>query len=366
MMMASQLSASHTLNNQDDSAVIGVHVATKKDREAWDHFVLNQEKSVFFQRYGWAEIIQSTYGYKSYFLYVTRNQNITGIFPLIYVNSALTGKVLVSTAFTVGGGMLALDDLSRKALFDYAIDLAGKLGVRYIETRGGDKGGDNWNIRSATHASFRMTLFADDNENLKQIPRKRRAELRKAFKLVEEKTLTTDTEIDIDLFHKLYSTSLRNLGTPVFPKKFVAALLAAFPDDIEILTVRHNNVPVTSLISFYHHRTVLPYYVGAVPAARSLRAFDYIYWRQIQLAIARDCTSFDFGRSKIDSGPYGYKKTWGINPEELEHQFFMVGGGEIPQMEQNSPKYVMAQKVWKRLPVQLASLGGSILARHFA
>src|SRR3546814_7087359 len=68
------------------------------------------------------------------------------------------------------------------------------------------------------------------------------------------------------------SDLVRNLGTPVFPKTLFDAVLDVFGEDADILTVRHAETPVASVLSIYWRGTVMTYWGGGTFAARGLRA----------------------------------------------------------------------------------------------
>ena len=38
-------------------------------------------------------------------------------------------------------------------------------------------------------------------------------------------------------------------------------------------------------------------------------------------ACERGCKVFDYGRSKIGTGPYSFKKNWGFEPQPLSHEY---------------------------------------------
>src|SRR5690606_27822734 len=99
-----------------------------------------------------------------------------------------------------------------------------------------------------------------------------------------------------------YAESVRNLGTPVFPRSLFDAVLDTL--DSDILTIRHQGRPVASVLSLYHGGAVLPFWGGGTRAARALRANDRMYFELMLHARRRGCASFDFGRSKTDSGAY--------------------------------------------------------------
>src|SRR3546814_4563083 len=97
------------------------------------------------------------------------------------------------------------------------------------------------------------------------------------------------------------SDLVRNLGTPVFPKTLFDAVLDVFGEDADILTVRHAETPVASVLSLYWRGTVMPYWGGGTFAARGLRANELMYYALMNHARAKGCSRFDFGRSKVGS-----------------------------------------------------------------
>ncbi|NOR69565.1 MAG: peptidoglycan bridge formation protein FemAB, partial [Methylomarinum sp.] len=73
----------------------------------WDDYVENSPSSTFFHKAGWKEVIEKAFGHKTYFLYAEDNGKITGILPLVHINSLLFGNSLSSCAFCVYGGIIA-------------------------------------------------------------------------------------------------------------------------------------------------------------------------------------------------------------------------------------------------------------------
>ena len=60
------------------------------------------------------------FGHKTHFVYAERDGAITGVLPLTEIRSRLFGHALVSNAFQVYGGPVAVDDASRDALISHA------------------------------------------------------------------------------------------------------------------------------------------------------------------------------------------------------------------------------------------------------
>lgn len=334
------------------------------DRAHWDGYVRAQTQGTFFHLSGWGEAAKRAYGYDVHYLTAERHGELAGVLMLTEARTPLLGASLVSTAFSVGGGPLADDEEARNALLDAAAALGAEKRVNYIECRSGfDAPG--WEEKSGLHAGFETPLITDEQEALAAIPRKRRAEIRKALKAADKGDITIRHDGDADLFYQLYAQSLHRLGTPVFPKRFLDTLLAEFPAETEISIVEHQGKPVAALLSFYFKDTVLPYYVGAGEDARASRAFDYLYWSVMRSAAGKGYTHFNFGRSKIGSGAYLYKKLWGIEPRPLSYQVKLIGADAMPDVNAKNPKFALFAKLWPHLPLPAANRLGPLLAPNF-
>ncbi len=339
-----------------------IKVLGDADKAKWDEFVL-AEGGTFFHRAGWRDVITKAMNHPCYYLFAEVEGRITGILPLAHVKSALFGNALVSTGFCVGGGPFARSDEAFRALNEAAQELAVELGVDHIEYRGVAMDGENWHQKSDLYANFSRDMDESEDDCLKQIPRKQRAVVRKALKN-EELEVTIDEEVDD--FFKLYATSVRNLGTPVFSRKLFQTLMDEFGNDCEILTIRHNGKAVSSVMSFYHGPAVMPYYTGSLADARRLGSNDLMYWKVMRRAIEKGFRVFDFGRSKTGTGPYSFKKNWGFTPEPTTHSFYLPKGDDIPEVNPNNPKYALMIKTWKKLPLPVANFLGPMIVRNIA
>ncbi|WP_425407844.1 FemAB family XrtA/PEP-CTERM system-associated protein [Hyphococcus sp.] len=343
---------------------VTISCTDKPQGDDWDEYVNAHENGSFFHLSGWGDVACEAYGYEPLFLTAKRGGIIAGLMLLIDVRTPLLGRSLVSTAFTVGGGPLSDDPLVANELLAAAAAEGAARNARFIESRSGDTSA-GWLEKPVTHANFSFDLINDESEALTAVPRKRRAEIRKGLKAAESGDLTIRHDGDADVFYALYAKSLHGLGTPVFPKKFLNAVLNAFSEELEITVVSHRGAPICALLTFYHGRTALPYYVGAGEDARNLRAFDFLYWSVMRRAAAKGCCKFDFGRSKINSGAYKYKTLWGIEPEPLIYHVKLIGDKSLPDISASNPKFSFFTKTWKHLPLAVANRMGPILAPNF-
>lgn len=327
---------------------------------AWEQFVTHCPEATFFHKAGWRRVIEKSFGQRAYFVFAESDGEIHGVLPLVHVKSMLFGSGLISTAFTVGGGTAATNEPARHALDQYAQRLCKEVGAQYIEYRGITHAPDGWAKRDDLYYAFSWDIAANEDDNLKQIPRKQRAVVRKAIAA----DLDCVMETNEDNFFGLFSASVHRLGTPVQSKKYFANLLQEFgPDCCDILTITASGEPMSSVLSFYFRDAVLPYFTGGSLAARQHGANDLMYWRLMRRAHERGYTIFDFGRSKIGTGPYNFKKNWGFTPAPITHAYYLPDGGEPPNTNPSNPKYDLMIKAWQRMPLPLANMIGPHIIR---
>lgn len=311
----------------------------------------------------WLDAVARGTGNRAHMLVAERAGRIAGVLPLTFMRSLLFGKALVSSGFAVDGGPLGDDGAVVAALLEAGWALAGRLGAPSLELRGGGApAGEGWVVKEGVYAGFARALAADDEAELKAIPRKQRAEVRKALDAGHEVRIGRDTA-DARDHYAVYAESVRNLGTPVFPRRLFDAVRAGFGEDADILTVHHGGKPVASVLSLYHNGTVMPYWGGGTWDARGLKANELMYFALMRHARARGCTRFDFGRSKLGTGPFAYKKNWGFEPQPLAYGVRAAEGAEPREVNPLSPRYQAKIAAWKKLPLWLANRIGPPLAR---
>lgn len=326
----------------------------------WDAFVFSHPDATFFHRAGWADVLRLAFDHEAHFLYAEMDGIIQGVLPLGYIRSRLFGNALISTPFCVYGGAVAHNETVRAALEQAAIDLAHTLRVDHLELRHQQPRHTDWPAKRVLYVTFRKTLDPDPEVNLKAIPRKQRAMVRKGI----DAGLQSEIDESVDRLHVAYSESVRNLGTPVFSRRYFQTLKTVFGPDCEIVTVTHQGQTVASVLNFYFRDEVLPYYGGGTALARDLKGNDFMYWEVMRRACERGVRVFDYGRSKIGTGSYSFKKNWGFTPEPLHYEFQLVNATRLPDVNPLNPKYRLFIEAWKRLPLPVSRWLGPFLSRN--
>lgn len=334
--------------------------ADQAGRQAWDAYVEQAPSATFFHLAGWQEVIETSYGHRTYFLYAERAGQVVGVLPLAHVNSWLFGRSLASLPFAVYGGVVADDEEAALALEAEAERIALTLGVAHLEYRNVAARHSDWPTQDL-YVTFRKEIAPDDEANLLAIPRKQRAMVRKGIK----NGLLATVDPDVERFFNLFADNVHRHGTPAMPKRYFQCLKKVFGEQVEVMTVTDaEGQLLSSVLSFYFRDEVLPYYAGDALAARDLAANDFKYWALMQHAWRRGARIFDYGRSKQGTGSYSFKKNWGFEPTPLHYEYRLYQSDAIPQNNPSNAKYRYFIAAWRKLPRPVVNWLGPFIVRN--
>lgn len=336
-----------------------VRPIASSDGDRWNAYVLGHPDGTFFHLVEWKTVIERAFGHATYYLVAERGQDVCGVLPLGRIRSRLFGDSLVSTPFCVYGGVLSSDGHAAAALDRAAVGLAQRLGVGHLELRNRRRVHTDRPCKDL-YVTFRRELAPDVDANLARIPRKQRAMVRKAIAA----GLAGEIETDLDRFYRIYAQSVQSLGTPVFSKRYFRVLRETFGERCEMLTIRHQGRPISSVMSFYFRDEVLPYYGGGTAESRGVAGSDFLYWDLMRRACERGVRVFDFGRSKREVGSYHFKRHWGFDPEPLFYEVQLVRAQSVPDVSPLNPRYRLFIDTWKRLPYTVSTVVGPWISRN--
>lgn len=340
-----------------------IRLYTPSDQTAWDDFVLNHPQGTFFHLIGWKNVIEKTFGHKSYYLLAQDGPKIVGILPLFVVKSFLFGKSLTSVAFGAYGGVLAQNGQSAQSLLEEAIKITQKENLDYLELRNLFRREPNWPVKDLYY-TFRGEIFPNLEDNLKAIPRKSRRMVRVGRDKYKLKSEIAKGNL-LNEFYEIYAHSLHNLGTPVFPRALFKNFLQEFNNDCKILLVRNpEGKAIAGVMSFFYKDEVLPYYGGSLPEGKKMAANDFMYWELMKYGCEHGYKIFDFGRSKRGTGSFDFKKHWGFEPRPLYYQYYLHRLKEIPNISPINPKYQKKIEMWKKLPFALTKILGPMIVKY--
>lgn len=339
---------------------LSVRAAGDGDGPAWNAFVERCATATFFHLFEWRELMRAVFRHRTHYLVAERGGRICGVLPLAEVKSRLFGHSLVSLPFAVYAGVAAEDEAAANALEAEAQRIAHSLGVSHLEFRNVNARHVDWPTEDL-YVTFRKEISADVDENMKAIPRKQRAMVRKGI----ANGLKASFDADNARFFELYSDNVHRHGTPALSRRYFDALRSTFGERCSVMTVESaEGVLLSSVMSFYFRDEILPYYAGDAFAARDLAANDFKYWELMRHACERGIRVFDYGRSKQGTGSYSFKKNWGFEPTPLHYEYCLYKRDSLPRNNPSNPKYKLMIEAWRRMPRSVANTIGPFIVRN--
>jgi hypothetical protein len=91
---------------------------------------------------------------------------------------------------------------------------------------------------------------------------------------------------------------------------------------------------------------------------------EYLYWNAIQWACSLGVRELDLGRCSIDGGTFRFKMQWNPKVRPLFWYYWLASGIELPELSANNPKYALAVRCWKKMPLALANRVGPWIVRN--
>lgn len=310
----------------------------------------------------WLKVFQTALKHDPYLIEAIENGRLVGVLPLSHVSSLLFGHFLVSLPYLNCNGPIADSMAVKAALVQRAADLAEELGVKHLELRNSVAiEHSRLNVRMDSKVHMRRELPATAELLWKSFDPKVRNQVRKAEKSNFE-VLWGGFDL-LDDFMTVIEQNMRDLGTPFYGKAFFAAILEMFPNQAEMAVLRSPDGKAVAAGLLLHGSGITE-----VPSASSLKEFNstcanmLLYRHLLDRAIGRGQSVFDFGRSTPEGPTFKFKKQWGALPSPAIWQY-ASRSGSVGDARPDNPKYAMAIKVWKKLPVWLTSKIGPVIVR---
>jgi serine/alanine adding enzyme len=328
--------------------------------DEWDAMLRSFDGGSFCHRYGWRSVMEEALGHETHWMVARKaNDAPEAILPLVRVRSRLFGDYLVSMPFLNYGGPVGSAE-GRQALAEWAAEEAARLGVDLLELRNRHPqppGPLHENVRKITV----VKALPSDPEELwtKGIKAKVRSQVRRPMKEGMEVAFGPHL---LDDFYRVFSTTMRDLGTPVLPKSFFQAIANAFSESslFGIVTLQGEAVAAGCALSWSGELEIS--WAGSSREHSRLAPNMLLYWGMMEESVRRGMHTFNFGRCSPGSGTHRFKKQWGTEDEPLPWlQWTDSGVPSTPNPD--SPKYRFATSVWSRLPVSVTNLIGPRLSR---
>ena len=171
---------------------------------------------------------------------------IVGYLPLCSVKSRLFGHFLVSLPYLNRAGVVTCDAKVAGELIAKATELAEQLDVQYLEVRHSEPTEhESFGFSRGEKVRMVLELPADGEALFKAIGPKVRNLVRKGDK--HNLSIRWGRDV-LDDFYHVFSVNMRDLGTPVYPKKLFGDIVDKFGSDADLAVVYFEGQPVSGAL----------------------------------------------------------------------------------------------------------------------
>ena len=314
----------------------------------------------------WLTVLRQALKHDTSVLLARRGSELAGVLPLAQMRSPLFGRHLVSLPYVNRAGLLVDEPAVGEALIEHAIGLAKQRDARYLELRHHGRAFDSPQFTHTRTQKVRMVMPLPDSEDAlwSSLKAKVRNQVRKGDQ--HGLSVRVGGEELVAGFYSVFATNMRDLGTPVYPRKLFQSMLHHLGERCEIVLVTMESIPIAGAVLVHDHVGGTP--MTQVPSASCLRRFNdtcanmWMYHKLLGRAIQRGAGQFDFGRSSEGSGTYRFKKQWGARPQPTPWQVHLLKG-DLDATRPDHPRYQKRIERWQKLPVWVTRAIGPRIVR---
>lgn len=354
-----------------------IRQVNETDQSKWQKCLAETKELNHSFDWRWKDIIQEVFGHKPIYLLVEdEKNNPLAVAPFFHVSSLLFGSAIISVPYLNGGGIAvdsSLTELEKNSIYEIFsekfISLSKDYSTKYSELRFRNQVNyfsslDFIKLRKHKVAMTRM-LLQDPESMFSSFPPKLRSQIRKPSKesctSVSEPGHLVSNKM-ISHFYQVFSTNMRDLGIPVYPKDFFSKALSAFGKKSRLTIVYHHKKPVAAGITIGTTKMVEVLWASSLKKYKKISPNMLLYWEMIKHAIIDGYLSIDFGRSSKDSGTFKFKEQWGTSAEQL-YWYYYVSNGEIPEISSQNQKMSLLISLWKQMPLPATQILGKYITK---
>jgi hypothetical protein len=310
--------------------------------------------------------------YPSLCLLHEREGHVTGVLPLVAVDSRITGRRISTLPFSDSCFALADDAETAASLFEEARAIRGRRAAAFHEMRGAPALRDDSALelsgfaRSSHFSNYVIPLAGDADAVRKTFSRTAvRQTISKGERLGV--TVRVGDGRDLDAFYALYVKNRRRHGIPPQPQSLFARILERMTGSplAVLYLAEHESKAVAGLIVVRFNGISYAKYEGVDDARRELVPLYPLFWRTIEDAVHAGDRGYDFGRTAADNpGLNEFKARWGAARVELPYYFDPPRQG-VSVVRSDSLKYRVFTAAFRRMPEAWSIRIGARIFRHF-
>ncbi len=330
----------------------------------WEVLVNGHSQASVFHSTKWLRALQIGYGYEPVVVTTCpRETALTNGLVFCRVKSWLRGWRLVSLPFSDHCEPLASNSAQLDVLLLHMRQLVDAGKWEYIEIRPTfyQPGPQTELHKSSTYCFHSLDLRKGKQELLHSFHKNC---VQRKIRRAAREQLHYEEGISDNLLRKFYELQVatrQRHDLPPQPLSWFHALIKAFGDDLKIRVASKGDLPIASIVTLAHKKSMVYKYGCSDVRFHSSGAMTLLLWNTIQEAKDKGMEELELGRSNSDnSGLISFKEHWGAVGKPLNYWTYPLRHGA-------------ALAVWEKAvlhhlipftPSFVLKMAGNLLYRH--
>jgi lipid II:glycine glycyltransferase (peptidoglycan interpeptide bridge formation enzyme) len=331
----------------------------------WDQLIVSISKCSFFYSSSWARVLSESYGYRPIYFVSFDDGRLSSLIPIMEVNSLFTGRRGVSLPFTDQCQAILREEGDFEDLFENIIDYGKRMAWKYVELRG-----HNQFLKSYIHSSWYYIHTLNLTPSDEQIFAKFRDSTKRNINKAIREGVAVDICYSLDSireFYRLNCMTRRHHGLPPQPffffKKVFDHVIAR--DQGMVLLASHKGKVIAGAVFFHFGDSAIFKYGASDMRFQLLRANNLVMWKAIRWCIEKGLRSVSFGRTMPENeGLRQFKRGLCSNEELIRYYRYDLSLETF--LTDHSKEELCFAKMFKRMPISILKIIGSLLYKHAA
>ena len=330
----------------------------------WGAFVESHPRGSVFHSTNWLQALKGAYRYEPVVATTCPPEApLTNGIVFCRIESWLTGRRFVSLPFSDHCEPLVSNAGELDQLLLHMRRSVDEEKLRYLEIRpiSSQPGSRTGLGKSATYLFHRLDLERSNEELFRRfhkdcVQRKiRRAEREKL------RCQSGTSEVLLQAFYKLHAMTRRRHYLPPQPLSWFRRLVAAFGESLTIRVAFKGDVPVASILTLAHNKSLVYKYGGSDARFHNFGGMPLLFWTTIQEAKEKGFEELEMGRSDTDNlGLISFKERFGAVATPLSYWVYLRRPDLAAQISQES----MLRRLVPLAPDSVLRAVGKVLYRH--
>jgi hypothetical protein len=329
----------------------------------WNERVLAAPQASVFHTVNWLQVLQASYGYQPYYFACFKEQQLAILLAFVEVKSWINGVRGVSLPFSDYCEPISNRKIPYPELLAPVVSMARQRQWNFLEIKGGDTLFPDI-LPYTFYYRHVLALQGGEREVFSGLRSNYRAKIRKARGHDLTVAIRHSPEAMAE-YYQLHCLTRKRHGLPPQPaaffqkiQEYIIAQNLGF-----VILVSQNGKKIAGAVFFTFSDRALYKFGASDISYQHLYPNYLLFWHAIQSLCRSGYKELCFGRSDpSNQGLVQFKEGWGTVKSQISYYKYDLKDMSFVQNLNRSEEFGIS--IWKKIPVPLLKLAGSVLYRH--